>query len=320
MPNTAVITTFTLSDTSAAYASATTDSTTTVIDTDPAVPPTVGAAVTASAQTESGTLNVNLLQNASDADPNDALHISNFVWTGHSAGVMPAGFTLDGNAIAVNTDNAAYDDLAPGQTYTAQFSYDVVDQNGSEVAQTATVTIDPLFQAATSHATGSYPAGIAIGDLTGNGIDDLVATNSNFVTGGANPNTVSVLIGNGDGTFQTPTTYATGTNPIAVATADLTGDGEQDLVVANYGSDTVSVLLNNGDGTFHAQETYAAGSQPYAVAVGDFNGEQDVAVANADPTPSRCCSITAMEPSKARPPTLWVRSQDPLRSETLTAS
>ena len=57
-------------------------------------------------------------------------------------------------------------------------------------------------------------------------------------------NTVSVLLGNGDGTFQAATTYAVGSAPTSVAIGDLNGDGEPDIAVANTGSDAVSVLLN----------------------------------------------------------------------------
>ena len=70
---------------------------------------------------------------------------------------------------------------------------------------------------------------------------------------------VSVLLGNGDGTFQTQKTYAVGYGPYSVAVGDFNGDGKADLAVANYGSDNVSVLLGNGDGTFQTQKTYAVG-------------------------------------------------------------
>ena len=74
--------------------------------------------------------------------------------------------------------------------------------------------------------------------------------------------TVSVLLGNGDGTFQAAVNYGAGTNPNSVAVGDFNGDGKPDLAVANGGSNTVSVLLGNGDGTFQAAVTYGAGSEP----------------------------------------------------------
>ena len=71
-------------------------------------------------------------------------------------------------------------------------------------------------------------------------------------------NTVSVLLGNGNGTFPGATTFATGSMPFSVALGDVNGDGKPDLVVANSHSNTVSVLLGNGNGTFQAQQTYAS--------------------------------------------------------------
>src|SRR5207253_3202005 len=59
------------------------------------------------------------------------------------------------------------------------------------------------------------------------------------------PNTVSVLLGNGDGTFQAAQAFGAGTNPASVAVGDFNGDGMPDLAVANFNSDNVSVLINN---------------------------------------------------------------------------
>ena len=95
-------------------------------------------------------------------------------------------------------------------------------------------------------------------------------------------NDVSVLLGNGDGTFQTQVTYAVGSEPAALVAGDFNGDGRTDLAVANFGANDVSVLLGNGDGTFQTQVTYAVGSGPDALVAGDFNGDgrTDLAVAN----------------------------------------
>ena len=73
---------------------------------------------------------------------------------------------------------------------------------------------------------------------------------------------MSVLLGNGDGTFQAAVNYAAGAGPSSVAVGDFNGDGKADLAVANYDSDNVSVLLGNGDGTFQAAVNYAAGTSP----------------------------------------------------------
>jgi hypothetical protein len=115
---------------------------------------------------------------------------------------------------------------------------------------------------------------VAVADLNADGRLDLVT--ANFV------GTVSVLLGNGDGTFGAKTDFATGFNAYSVAIADLNSDGRPDLVTANYGSNTVSVLLGNGDGTFGGKTDFGTGIGPVSVAVADINadGRSDLAVAN----------------------------------------
>src|SRR5207302_473433 len=100
--------------------------------------------------------------------------------------------------------------------------------------------------------------------------------------------TISVLLGNRDGTFRAALTFAAGSGPYSVAVGDFNGDGRPDLAVANYGSlqqpgTTSSVLLGNGDGTFRAARTNTVDTNPSSVAVGDFNGDgkPDLAVANS---------------------------------------
>ncbi len=123
-------------------------------------------------------------------------------------------------------------------------------------------------------------------------------------------NTVSVLLGNGDGTFQPQVTYAVGRQPDAIVAGDFTGDGHLDLAVAKrIGDNTVSVLLGNGDGTFQPQVTYAWGrSQTRSWRV--------TSPATAAPTwpsqtrattPCRCCWATATARSSPRSPTRWGR-------------
>jgi len=119
------------------------------------------------------------------------------------------------------------------------------------------------------------PRSVVVTDLSGDGIPDLVVAN-------IQTNNLSVFLGNGDGTFQNPTTIATGAGPEAVAAADLNGDGLPDLVVANVSRACVGVFLGNGDGTFQAQQTFATGGIPIALAVADVNGDgiPDLVVAN----------------------------------------
>jgi hypothetical protein len=131
----------------------------------------------------------------------------------------------------------------------------------------------PGFLAPLAFDSGPNPYSVAVGDFNGDGIPDLALAN-------AESNTVSVLLGNGDGTFLPAQSYPAGSSPTSVAVGDFNGDGIQDLAVANY--DGVSVLLGKGDGTFLPAVGYYAGLDPLSVAVGDFNGDgtPDLAVAN----------------------------------------
>jgi hypothetical protein len=130
---------------------------------------------------------------------------------------------------------------------------------------------DGTFQTAVSYATGSSPRSIAVGDFNGDGKLDLAVVNEGSSNG---TNGLSVLLGNGDGTFQTQVNYTTSGNPISVAAGDFNGDGNLDLVVANIGNSTLGVLLGTGAGTFGAQVTYSEGSAAVIfVAIGDFNGD-----------------------------------------------
>jgi hypothetical protein len=98
-------------------------------------------------------------------------------------------------------------------------------------------------------------------------------------------NTVSVLLGNGDGTFGANADFAAGPGPYSVAIEDLDADGKPDLTVTNASASTVSVLLGNGDGTLSAKTDYDTGASPQSVAIRDLNGDRkpDLVVANRNP-------------------------------------
>ena len=104
----------------------------------------------------------------------------------------------------------------------------------------------PTFATKTDYSTGNAPYGVTSADFNGDGKLDLAVAN-------ANDNSVSVLLGNGNGAFGGKTDYPVGNTPYAVTSADFNGDGKADLAVVNSNADTLSVLFGNGDGTFRHQ-------------------------------------------------------------------
>ncbi|MEG4278409.1 FG-GAP-like repeat-containing protein [Microcoleus sp. MON1_C1] len=116
---------------------------------------------------------------------------------------------------------------------------------------------------------------VAVGDFNKDGNFDLV-------TGNQATNNVSILLGNGDGTFGAATYFGVGSNPDTVTVADFNGDGNSDLATANLNSNNASILLGNGNGIFGAATNLSVGSSPTYVAVGDFNkdGKSDLAATN----------------------------------------
>src|SRR5438094_7078867 len=97
------------------------------------------------------------------------------------------------------------------------------------------------FVARKDFAAGQFLRAVAVSDFNGDGQPDLAA---------AGADGVSVLLGNGDGTFQAALTFPAGSAPVSVAVGDFNGDGKPDLAVA--GADAGSVLVGMGDGTFQA--------------------------------------------------------------------
>ena len=132
------------------------------------------------------------------------------------------------------------------------------------------------FTSKYSYQIGVDPEYVAVGDFNGDGRPDLAIANQ----GG----TLTVLLGNGDGSFTATASPTTGV-AFSVAVGDFNQDGIPDLAVPNSNTDTVTIFLGNGDGTFTAKGSFPTGGavgNPISVAVGDFNGDgiPDLAVAN----------------------------------------
>ncbi len=124
---------------------------------------------------------------------------------------------------------------------------------------------------------GDAPSAIITFDFNADQFGDLAVAN-------AADNTVSILLGNGDGTFTAANDFPTGAGPAALAAGDFNADGVLDLVTADQGANTVSVLFGNGDGTFDPPVAFGTGASPRAVVVGNLNGDArlDLVVANGN--------------------------------------
>jgi hypothetical protein len=137
------------------------------------------------------------------------------------------------------------------------------------------------FAAKTDYASGSGPHAIAIGDLDGDGKQDVAVTNLNSAT-------VSVFRNTGiPGTisFASKTDYLTGGSSFGVAIGDLDGDGKSELVVSSFFANSIFVFPNTstaGNIAFAPRITYTVGFEPLNVAIADLDGEgkPDVAVSH----------------------------------------
>ena len=131
------------------------------------------------------------------------------------------------------------------------------------------------FPVISDERAGNYPCSVAIGLLDGDSIPDLAAANYGS-------NSVSVLLGNGDGTFRARREFPAAFLPYTVAIGDLNQDGRADLAVASEGSGQVTELLGDGRGGFSDRRDLDVGGGAYSVAVGDLDkdGNADLVASN----------------------------------------
>jgi VCBS repeat-containing protein len=213
--------------------------------------PTVSSTVTGGGTEGTGPATVHLLDFASDADPGAVLHVANLAWTDTGSG-FPAGFALspDGNSIRVDTNNLAYNTLAQGETFTAHFAYDVVDEHGASVHQTATVTVVGTNDAPTVTSAGFSVSegGTVVLGAANIGVADPDSTSFTF--------TVTNL---GHGTFQITSNGNIWTSANTFTTADLNAGHVRFVDDGGEGAPTFSIRANDG-AAINNQSNVLAGS------------------------------------------------------------
>lgn len=199
-------------------------------------------------------------------------HVSQFTvatgGTGRGSFVVPAtnpdpGVGTNPSGIVVGDVDGDGDlDMLCSSYFNATVSLRLNNGRGSFTAPTTNPEI----------AVGATPAGVALGDVDGDGDLDLLA-------GNVNGSTVSVRFNNGAGNFGGGGDVPVGDYPSSLALGDVDGDGDLDLLVTNFNNGTVSIRFNNGSGGFAASgtaPTVRVGNRPNSIVLGDVDGDGDL--------------------------------------------
>ena len=130
------------------------------------------------------------------------------------------------------------------------------------------------FRVGPSVSVGSSPLSLVLGDVDSDGDVDLLVAHA---AASSSASKVSVCLNNGSGTFGVSQSLPISTDPWDIATGDIDGDGDLDLLLANFtSSNTVSVRRNNGTGTFSGNQEVTIGTAPFRVMLSDVDGDSDL--------------------------------------------
>jgi len=177
--------------------------------------------------------------------------------------VYAVGFFSKSTYIAdINGD--VFPDLVVGNS--SSYSISIFINNG-----------DGSFSSSGNYSVANDPWDIYSVDIDNDGDNDLAVACGDYSVGAQE---IAVLYNDGSGDFDFLLSNPVGQSPGSVLSADLNGDGNNDLVSANMAAHTVSVLINNGDGTFGEDIEYPVGVtgtySPRSVYIADFDGDEDL--------------------------------------------
>ena len=224
-----------------------------------------------------------------------------------NADIVVADFLSDKVSLLLGSGYGQFPTQAHVSVGSRPQSVSLVDLNSDGkldilVANSASNTVGVLlgngngtFQAQVTVDAGSSPKTLVAADVNNDGKLDLAVLNSDLSQIASGQNAVSLLLGKGDGTFQTRQSIVVGGWPQSLAVADINSDGKPDLAIVDGDKGTAGLLLGKGDGTFQPLQSYAVGSFAAAFAVADINADSRPDLVVADLTTGKA-SVLAAQP------------------------
>ena len=190
------------------------------------------------------------------------------------------------------------DDVASGDL-NGDGNLDLVVANSGGGSETASILLgrgDGTFRRPTDVEVGPNPNAVAVGDFNGDGVPDLAFSLAFFSSGG-----ISILLGNGDGSFSAPSETQVGESTTSLAVADFNADSVLDLAATDRENSAVFVLPGQGNGTFSTPLSFAADGAN-DVATGNFDANPLPDMVTADTSPGRLTVLLNATPSPGAGP------------------